>query len=60
MPSRENMMKALKMQLPGLQNFYMAGQWLFPGGGLPPSAQSGKWVVQMICKKKKQKFVSGS
>lgn len=59
MPTRENMMKTLKMVLPKLQNFYMAGQWLFPGGGLPPSAQSGKWVVQMICKKRKQKFISG-
>jgi phytoene dehydrogenase-like protein len=58
MPSRENMMKTLKMQLPKLQNFYMAGQWLFPGGGLPPSAQSGKWAVQLICKKKKQLFIS--
>jgi phytoene dehydrogenase-like protein len=58
MPSRENMMKTLRMQLPKLKNFYMAGQWLFPGGGLPPSAQSGKWVVQMICKSKKQKFIS--
>jgi phytoene dehydrogenase-like protein len=60
MPSRENMMKGLKMQLPGLKNFYMAGQWLFPGGGLPPSAQTGKWAVQMICRKKKQIFVSKS
>jgi len=58
MPSKENMMKSLKMQLPGLQNFYMAGQWLFPGGGLPPSAQTGKWVVQLICKKEKQVFIS--
>ena len=58
MPSKENMMKSLKMQLPGLQNFYMAGQWLFPGGGLPPSAQTGKWAVQLICKKEKQRFVS--
>jgi phytoene dehydrogenase-like protein len=57
MPTRENMMKSLKMQLPGLKNFYMAGQWLFPGGGLPPSAQSGKWAVQLICKKRKQGFV---
>jgi phytoene dehydrogenase-like protein len=56
MPSRENMMKSLKQTLPGLRNFYMAGQWLTPGGGLPPSAQTGKWAVQMICKKKKQKF----
>ena len=55
-PAKNNIMKTLKMQLPRLQNFYMAGQWLTPGGGLPPSAQSGKWTVQLICKKEKQKF----
>jgi phytoene dehydrogenase-like protein len=60
MPSRENMMKSLKMQLPGLKNFYMAGQWLFPGGGLPPAAQSGKWAVQLICKARKQPFTVGA
>ncbi len=58
MPSRENMMKSLKMKLPKLRNFYMAGQWLFPGGGLPPSAQTGKWAVQLICKQEKRTFVS--
>jgi phytoene dehydrogenase-like protein len=58
LPSKENMMKTLNMQLPGLKNFLMAGQWLFPGGGLPPSAQTGKWSVQLICKKEKQKFIS--
>lgn len=57
LPTKENMMKSLDMQLPKLRNFYMAGQWLFPGGGLPPSAQTGKWVVQLICKKEKKKFV---
>ena len=59
MPGKENMMKTLDMKLPKLKNFYMAGQWLFPGGGLPPSAQTGKWVVQLICKKEKQKFTVG-
>jgi phytoene dehydrogenase-like protein len=57
-PSKENMMKSLKMTLPKLQNFYMAGQWLFPGGGLPPSAQTGKWVVQLICRKEKKRFIA--
>ncbi len=57
MPTRENMMKSLKMQLPGLKNFYMIGQWIFPGGGLPPAAQSGKWAVQLICRKNRQEFV---
>ncbi len=58
MPAKENMMKSLDMTLPKLQNFYMAGQWLFPGGGLPPSAQTGKWTVQLICKKEKKRFIS--
>ncbi len=57
-PTKDNMMKTLKMQLPKLQNFYMVGQWLFPGGGLPPSAQTGKWSIQLICKKEKQTFIS--
>lgn len=50
LPTSQNMMKTLDMTLPRLKKFYMAGQWLFPGGGLPPSAQSGKWAVQYICK----------
>ena len=57
-PTKENMMKTLDMQLPKLKNFYMAGQWLFPGGGLPPAAQTGKWAVMLICKKEKINFVS--
>ena len=58
LPSKDNMMKSLKMYLPGLSNFYMAGQWLYPGGGLPPAAQSGKFVIQVICKKERLKFES--
>ncbi len=57
LPTKDNMMKTLKMRLPRLRNFYMAGQWLFPGGGLPPAAQTGKWAVQLICKKERQRFV---
>jgi hypothetical protein len=34
----------------------MYGQWLFPGGGLPPSAQSGKWAIQLIYKKEQKIF----
>lgn len=56
MPSGD-IMKSLDMELPGLSGFYMAGQWLFPGGGLPPSAMSGSWVVQKICRKERKRFV---
>jgi phytoene desaturase len=51
MPTSKNITKSLSVILPGLKNFYMCGQWLFPGGGLPPSAQSGKWVIQLMCKR---------
>ncbi|NWJ50151.1 MAG: NAD(P)/FAD-dependent oxidoreductase [Bacteroidetes bacterium] len=57
LPSSTNISKTIKMTLPGLDNFYMCGQWLFPGGGLPPAAQSGKWAAQLICKKERKEFV---
>jgi phytoene dehydrogenase-like protein len=50
MPSSKNLMDNLNLSIPGLKKFYMAGQWLFPGGGLPPAGQSGKWAIQYICK----------
>jgi len=56
LPTSKTMTKTLSNKLKGLENFYMAGQWLFPGGGLPPSAQSGKWLFQEITKKDKKKF----
>ncbi len=58
LPTKDNMLKSLKMTLPKLRNFYMAGQWLSPGGGLPPSAQTGKFAIQLICKKEKQQFIT--
>jgi len=44
--------------LPGLDNFYMAGHWVEPGGGLPPAMKSGRDVAQIICKKDKKKFTT--
>jgi phytoene dehydrogenase-like protein len=32
----------LPKKLPGLQNFYMTGQWIFPGGGVPMCAAQAK------------------
>jgi phytoene dehydrogenase-like protein len=56
MPSSKNLMDNLKLVIPGLKKFYMAGQWLFPGGGLPPAGQSGKWAIQYICKEENVRF----
>ena len=44
--------------LPGLKNFYMAGQWVELGGGVPAVAMSGRNVIQIICKRDKKPFVT--
>ncbi len=56
LPTGKNMTKTLSNTVKGLDHFYLAGQWLSPGGGLPPSAQSGKWLFQLITKRDKKKF----
>jgi len=45
-------LKQMKKQLPGLRKFYMAGQWVEPGGGLPAALMSGRNLAQVICKQK--------
>ncbi|MHC4259478.1 MAG: phytoene desaturase family protein [Planctomycetota bacterium] len=51
-------MKQMAKVLPGLDNFYMAGQWVEPGGGLPAALMSGRNVTQIICKRDRKKFVT--
>jgi phytoene dehydrogenase-like protein len=36
--------------LPGLKGFYMAGQWLSPGGGLPSGLLTARVVSHRICR----------
>jgi phytoene dehydrogenase-like protein len=50
--------RVMKKTLPGLDNFYLAGHWVEPGGGLPAVAMSGRNVVQVICKREKKKFTT--
>jgi phytoene dehydrogenase-like protein len=42
--------------LPGLDKFYMIGQWVEPGGGVPLAAFSGRNVIQILCKRDKKSF----
>jgi len=53
-------LKQLPGALPGLKNFYMAGQWVTPGGGLPTALLSGRNTAQVICKKDGIKFTTKS
>lgn len=48
--------KGMDKTLPGLKDFFMIGQWVEPGGGVPGVANSGRSVVRMICKRDGKRF----
>ena len=50
------MMKPMSQTLPGLQNFYLCGQWVQPGGGLPTGVMSARRLLQAVCKEDRKKF----
>ena len=54
----QNYMANMSKVLPGLDSFYMAGQWVMPGGGLPSGVMSGRHVAQLICLKDSKKFIA--
>lgn len=48
--------ETLPKELPGLKNFYMAGQWVMPGGGVSSAVLVGRDVTRIICKRDRKKF----
>ena len=60
LPTPENMRLQMKKTLPGLDNFYMIGQWVSPGGGLPSGLITGRHVIQLLCVRDKKKFTTST
>jgi phytoene dehydrogenase-like protein len=50
----------LPRTLPGLAGFYMAGQWVMPGGGVAPVLYSGRHAVQLLCRADGRPFVTAT
>jgi phytoene dehydrogenase-like protein len=61
LPSRGNLMMSLRdgarSTLPGLDRFFMAGQWV-SGGGLPSVAPAARGLVQAICTRDHRSFTT--
>ncbi len=55
-----NMTASMRKTLPGLDRFYLAGQWVGPGGGLPSGAMTGRQVVQSMCHDDGKAFSTGA
>jgi phytoene dehydrogenase-like protein len=49
-------MKKVEKELPNLDNFFMIGHWVQPGGGVPMAFLSGRNIVQIICKRVNKQF----
>ncbi len=58
LPNARSLGAGLPKTLPGLSNFYMVGQWIAPGGGLPPAVSTGRHAVQLMCREDKKPFVT--
>lgn len=53
-------LKHLSHTLPGLKNFYMCGQWVAIGGGLPGVLISARDTAQIICSVDRKEFAASS
>jgi phytoene dehydrogenase-like protein len=56
--TKVSMNLSLPQVLPGLRSFYLAGQWVAPGGGLPGAALSARKAVQLMCKAEGRSFMT--
>ncbi len=48
----------MEKTIPGVENFYLAGQWVEPGGSVPLAAMSGRNVIQLVCAADKKAFTA--
>jgi phytoene dehydrogenase-like protein len=56
LPTTDYLTKGLPRRLPGLDDFYMVGQWVQPGGGLPSGVMTAREVQQLICSRDGRPF----
>lgn len=59
MPSADSLHGHIKKTFGDLAGFYMAGQWVEPGGGVPMAVMSGRQVVQLVCRDDERDFEPG-
>lgn len=57
-PRDESPFVHIPKTLRGLTGFYMAGQWVEPGGGVPTSVTSGRQAVELICRDQRRSFAA--
>ena len=59
LPTSGSFGKKISPTLDGLKNFYMVGQWMNPGGGLPPCGIAGRGLAKRLCRLEGRRFKAG-
>jgi phytoene dehydrogenase-like protein len=52
------LLKGLSETLPGLDDFYMVGQWARAAGGLPTAATGARGLIKTLCRRDGRRFVT--
>jgi phytoene dehydrogenase-like protein len=60
LPTPQTGLRPLPNHLPGLEHFYMAGQWVMPGGGLPGGLMSARGAIRDLCTHDGVRFTSSA
>ncbi|ERP31908.1 phytoene desaturase family protein [Chitinivibrio alkaliphilus] len=55
-PTPKQIGKEVPMTFRGLKNFYLAGQWVFPAGGITGVIRVARHVTQIICHRDRKNF----
>lgn len=58
MATDDTLLHPLPLKLPGLSNFFLCGQWIAIGGGLPAVVLSGRDAAELVCAAENQPFLS--
>jgi phytoene dehydrogenase-like protein len=56
LPTVATLSHPMRQTLPGLAHFAMVGQWVSPGGGLPPAVMTGREAIQTLCAQEGRAF----
>lgn len=56
LPTPETVRTMIPITLPGLSNFFMAGQWVLPAAGVPQVLSSGRNLVKTLCEQEGKDF----
>jgi phytoene dehydrogenase-like protein len=56
MPNTDSLFGHVSKTLHGLSGFYLAGQWVEPGGGVPVAVSSGRQVIELVCRDDRRDF----